>query len=191
MIASTRGETVVDLLASSSRAGWWAALVTVPLVLAGVSLVWPGPPAAPSEVTVPVSVGGAPTVTAPTAGGTTTAADRQRRAAAEVAMILAAAPITFPADSADLTPAAAATVGRVAAVLRAEPGVTAHVIGFCADGPGPAEVAQQLSERRAEVVAEALVAAGVDRTRLITEGLGNADPLATRAASRRVEIQIP
>ncbi|MCW2719078.1 OmpA family protein [Pseudonocardia sp.] len=175
--------------------------MTVPLVLAGVSLMWPGPPAAPSEVTVPVSVGRAPTVTAPTApiaggtapaaGGTTTAADRQRRAAAEVAVILAAAPITFPADSADLTPAAAATVGRVTAVLRAEPGVRAHVIGFCADGPGPAVVAQQLSERRAEVVAEVLAAAGVNRARLVTEGLGNAGPLATRAASRRVEIQIP
>lgn len=173
--------------------------MTVPLVLAGVSLMWPGPPAAPSEVTVPVSVGRAPTVTAPTApiaGGTaaaggTTTADRQRRAAAEVAVILAAAPITFPADSADLTPAAAATVGRVTAVLRAEPGVRAHVIGFCADGPGPAVVAQQLSERRAEVVAEVLAAAGVNRARLITEGLGNAGPLATRAASRRVEIQIP
>ncbi len=49
-------------------------------------------------------------------------------------------------------------------------------------------MAQRLSERRAQVVVDALVAAGVRRERLVAVGRGATDPLATPALSRRVEI---
>jgi len=63
------------------------------------------------------------------------------------------------------------------------------VAGYAADTPGPPQVAQRLSERRAQVVVDALVAAGVRRERLVVAGRGSADPLATPAQSRRVEIK--
>ena len=62
--------------------------------------------------------------------------------------------------------------------------------GYAADAPGPASVAQRLSEQRASVVADALVAEGVDRARIVALGRGAADPLGSPAASRRVEISL-
>ncbi len=179
---------MVDLPLSPSRAGWWAALVVVPLALAGVALAWPGVPGAPAvAVSAPVVAGAAPTAPAPTATATgTTDAARQRVAVA----LGSVPPPVFAADSAALSDASRAAVARVAAVLRADPTVAVSVVGYCADSPGPADVAQRLSEQRATAVADALVAAGIARGRLTTAGRGAAAPLATPAASRRVQIQI-
>jgi len=180
---------VVDLPLSPSRAGWWAALVVVPLALAGVALAWPGvpgPPAVPVPVTAPVAAGVAPTAPAPTVAAGTAAASRQRVAAA----LSSVPPPVFAADSAVLSDASRAAVARVAAVLSANPSVAVSVAGYCADTPGPADVAQRLSEQRAAVVADALVAAGIARDRLTTVGRGDTAPLATPAASRRVEIRV-
>lgn len=230
-----------------ARVGWLAALVVVPAVLAGLSLLWPGPGIADDlrdrslaalaatglpDVTVAVSgrdveldavprgsegaaldavtalagvravrVGAvvepapAPAGAAPTAPGPTTPpneqADRRRFLAAEVAAIVAADPVTFAADSALLTGPPAATVQRVASVLLTTPDVPVEIAGYVADTPGSPETAQELSVRRATVVADVLVAAGVDRARLTTEGRGTTRPLETLAASRRVEISIP
>jgi outer membrane protein OmpA-like peptidoglycan-associated protein len=123
----------------------------------------------------------------PTVAADTTTAARQRVTAG----LTAVAPPVFGADSAALSGDARAAVARVAAVLRAEPSVAVSVVGYCADTPGPAEVAQRLSEQRAAVVAAALVTAGVARGRITTVGRGDTAPLATPAASRRVEILVP
>ena len=146
---------------------WWAALVVVPLVLAGLGLALfpavstplPPPPAAVPAPAVPVAAGGA-------------------------------GPITFAADRAELVGPSAAAVARVAQVLGAGAGPLVTVTGYAADTPGPADVAQRLSERRAQVVVAALVAAGVRRERLVAVGRGAAEPLATPALSRRVEINV-
>ncbi|WP_300007320.1 OmpA family protein [Pseudonocardia sp.] len=107
----------------------------------------------------------------------------------EVAAVLAATPVTFAPDSAELEGAPAEAVDRIAALLRAgDDPVT--VEGHVADTPGRPEAAQELSERRAAVVADALVAAGVPRGRITAVGRGAAEPLDTRAASRRVDIEI-
>jgi outer membrane protein OmpA-like peptidoglycan-associated protein len=96
--------------------------------------------------------------------------------------------ITFAADQADLVGPSAAAVARVANLLGGGTGPRVTVTGFAADTPGPADVAQRLSERRAQVVVDALVAAGVRRERLVAVGRGAAAPLATPAQSRRVEF---
>lgn len=107
-----------------------------------------------------------------------------------VATAVAAAPITFSPDSAELAGPAAVTVQRLAELLVASPAARVDLEGHVADTPGGPEVAQQLSERRAAVVGEALVAGGVAADRITTRGAGAEQPLATPAASRRVEIRV-
>lgn len=161
-------------------AGWWGALLVIPLVLAGAGLTWPG-----SEIAGPlaISVGPAPAALEPS----------QPRVAVAAALA-SAGTITFDADRADLTGPGAATVQAIARVLGtgagAKVGVGVVLTGYAADTPGPAAVAQRLSEQRASVVADALVSAGIDRSRIVVTGRGAADPLATPAASRRVEISL-
>lgn len=151
---------------------WWGALVAVPLGLAALGLalfpVAADVPTAGSPPVAPVPAVPAPAYTASFAG---------------------AGAVTFAADRADLAGASSAAVARVAALLGDGPGSRITVTGFAADTPGPAAVAQQLSERRAQVVVDALVAAGVRRERLVAVGRGSAEPLATPEASRRVEIK--
>jgi outer membrane protein OmpA-like peptidoglycan-associated protein len=135
----------------------------------------------------------APSAAAPAAPGTTSAgltpAERER-VTGELAAIVNPNPILFWPDSAALPGPSAATVTRVAALLRATPAAHVELEGHVADTPGGPEVARTLSERRAVTVADALVAAGVDRSRIRTVGRGGAEPLPDRAASRRVEITI-
>lgn len=104
------------------------------------------------------------------------------------ALLAAAAPVTFAADSAALQGPAADTVTRVGQWLVANPGARVRLTGHAADTPGPPSVAQTLSEQRARAVGDALRAGGVDPSRFAVEDRGNADPLQTAAASRRVEI---
>jgi outer membrane protein OmpA-like peptidoglycan-associated protein len=151
---------------------WWAALVVVPLALAGLGLaLFPLSTASPLSTPLPQ-----PGVVAPAPAVPIAATD--------------AGPITFAADRAELVGPPAAAVTRVAQVLGAGAGPRVTVTGYAADTPGPADVAQRLSERRAQVVGDALVAAGVRRERLVAVGRGAADPLATPALSRRVEINV-
>jgi outer membrane protein OmpA-like peptidoglycan-associated protein len=104
------------------------------------------------------------------------------------ARLAAAGPVTFGPDSAELTGPAAESVARAGELLAAEPAVRVAVDGFAADSPGPPEQADQLSARRAAAVADALIAKGVDQARIVAAGRGASRPLASRAASRRVEI---
>jgi outer membrane protein OmpA-like peptidoglycan-associated protein len=173
---------------------WVLALLTVPTVLATVAVLTPAadPPeprhlagpgdgavAAPSIVAAPTGVGSAP-------------ADRDPAAVehARVATLLAERPVVFTADSAELTPPAAAAVQEVGQLLAALPGAPVLVEGHAADTPGGADAGRLLSERRAVVVGEALVAAGVAGDRIVTRGRGAERPLATVVQSRRVEISI-
>ena len=151
---------------------WWGALVALPLGLAalGVALF---PPSAGLPTTGSPSVAAVPAVPAPVYPSS----------------FAGAGAVTFAADRADLAGASAAAVARVAELLGDGPGARVTVTGFAADTPGPPEVAQRLSEQRAQVVVDALVAAGVRRERLVAVGRGSAHPLTTPAESRRVEIK--
>jgi outer membrane protein OmpA-like peptidoglycan-associated protein len=149
---------------------WWCALVAMPLGLAALGWALFPPSAAPLA---PPPAAPVPVVPAP---------------AYPLAFADAGA-VTFAADQADLVGPSAAAVARVATLLGNGAGPHVTVTGFAADTPGPAEVAQRLSERRAQVVVDALVAAGVRRERLVAVGRGAASPLATPAQSRRVEFR--
>jgi OOP family OmpA-OmpF porin len=87
----------------------------------------------------------------------------------------------------------AAVLDEAAEALKANPGVTADVNGYC-DAVGSAKYNQKLSERRAESVVTYLVKAGIPRDRLVPHGYGKTDFVATndtaegRAQNRRVEL---
>jgi outer membrane protein OmpA-like peptidoglycan-associated protein len=186
----------VTVHGSAKRAnrGWWfAALLAVPTVLAGFALVWPGREGTTGGTG---TSGGSPTGAIPTAPAA--APERDDGPAApdhallrsQVAQAVAEQPIVFPPDSAELAEPAARTVQRVADLLVAAPEVPVLVEGHVADTPGGLEAGAQLAERRAVVVSEALVAAGVAAERITTRGRGAEQPLATPEQSRRVEISI-
>lgn len=103
--------------------------------------------------------------------------------------------VLFDLNKADLKPAAAANIQRLATVLQEQPERKILVEGFT-DNTGSDSYNLTLSQQRADSVRHALVAAGVDATRITTAGLGKAHPVsdndtpASRAMNRRVEVTI-
>jgi outer membrane protein OmpA-like peptidoglycan-associated protein len=103
--------------------------------------------------------------------------------------------ILFDVDSAEIKPEGQATLDQLAAALKAQPSSQLTVIGY-ADSTGSEEHNQALSERRAQAVADYLVAAGVAPEQITTSGRGEADPVADnataegRALNRRIEFQL-
>jgi outer membrane protein OmpA-like peptidoglycan-associated protein len=173
------------------RAGlwWFVALLVVPAALAGIALVWPGQPseatALPAEDAVAL-----PATRAPVVVEEQPSAPPLDPLRAQLVDVQAAQPIRFGADSAELSGPPAETVQRVAGLLVAGPPVPVLVEGHVANTPGGPEAGLHLSEQRAAVVAEALMAAGVPAERISTRGLGAERPLATVEESRRVEITV-
>jgi flagellar motor protein MotB len=100
--------------------------------------------------------------------------------------------VLFASDSAVPGPGLQEAVEQGVRAAREVPGPV-HVDGFL-DDRGPENV--PLSTARADNVAEALVAAGIDPARILTMGRGEADPVASnatesgRAQNRRVEIRV-
>ena len=86
-------------------------------------------------------------------------------------------------------------LGKVADNLMNYPDSTVTVVGHT-DNTGAAAYNQDLSQRRADAVANVLRDAGVRASRLIAYGRGESQPIATnltaegRAQNRRVEIHI-
>jgi OOP family OmpA-OmpF porin len=101
----------------------------------------------------------------------------------------------FAFDQARLTPAGSARVADAARLLAAHPDVRVAVEGHT-DSVGNPEYNQRLSERRARVVADRLIAEGVAPRRLDVRGFGESRPVADndteegRARNRRVEIVV-
>lgn len=103
--------------------------------------------------------------------------------------------ITFGFDSSALNPAFHGTLDRVASTLR-EYGQTIIEIAGHTDSVGTDSYNQALSVRRAQAVADYLIARGVNRERIIVVGAGETRPVASndteagRAQNRRVEVTI-
>ncbi len=101
----------------------------------------------------------------------------------------------FAPGQAKLTPAAAASLKALGLYLAALPGGPVQVIGYT-DNQGDAAANRSLSERRAQQVRAALVAAGVERARVTAQGRGAEAPVADnrtaagRAKNRRVEVVV-
>lgn len=105
------------------------------------------------------------------------------------------AEISFDFDRADIKPAFAPSLDRVAAILREYPQTTIDIIGHT-DSIGSDAYNLQLSQRRADSVAGYLASRGVERGRIRTEGRGEREPRASneteagRQLNRRVEMYV-
>jgi outer membrane protein OmpA-like peptidoglycan-associated protein len=103
--------------------------------------------------------------------------------------------ILFDTDQAELKPAAQHDLGEFARILREYPDTKLVIQGFT-DNTGSAQHNRKLSQERAQAVTSYLVSAGVERARVVSEGLGEAHAAASnstaegRARNRRVEIHI-
>jgi outer membrane protein OmpA-like peptidoglycan-associated protein len=103
--------------------------------------------------------------------------------------------VTFDVGSSTLKPSFRATLDEVAATMVDYPNSLIDVYGHT-DSTGSDSFNQALSERRARAVADYMIARGVDRRRIMTQGFGETQPIADngtasgRAQNRRVEIKI-
>ena len=84
--------------------------------------------------------------------------------------------VRFDFDISALDEVALRDLRLIADYLKKNPGVRIKVTGYT-DLVGSDEYCLGLSSRRAEAVATYLVAKGIDRTRITTEGKGKADPV--------------
>jgi outer membrane protein OmpA-like peptidoglycan-associated protein len=103
--------------------------------------------------------------------------------------------VTFAFDSSDVNSQFYPVLDKVAATLGEYNKTVIEVAGHT-DSVGSDVYNQQLSEKRANSVAAYLSSHGVDRSRVVTVGAGEAHPVASnetetgRAQNRRVEITI-
>jgi peptidoglycan-associated lipoprotein len=98
--------------------------------------------------------------------------------------------VFFDTDKADLSPRGQLIVSKVAEVVRTHDEVRVTVIGRT-DRAGTAAANMALSERRAELVRDALIAAGVPAARIDTSWLGEgkqAVPTPDDVAARRNRV---
>ena len=109
------------------------------------------------------------------------------------APVVLSAEALFDFDSARLRPGELPELNSVAQRLLDNPDQRVSVIGHT-DSTGSAAYNQGLSERRAQSVADYLAARGVARDRMVVQGRGLNEPVATNATregrqqNRRVEI---
>ena len=98
--------------------------------------------------------------------------------------------VMFDFDSAVLKSGGQAEIARVATVLNKYPQTMLQVEGHT-DSRGAEDYNQQLSERRAISVKNALIQQGIDGRRISTIGYGESQPISSEdAVNRRVNIVI-
>jgi outer membrane protein OmpA-like peptidoglycan-associated protein len=101
----------------------------------------------------------------------------------------------FESGEATLKPGPQPQLSRLADYLRDNPNATVTIEGHT-DSVGSAAANQALSTHRAYAVRRALIAAGVDPSRITARGLGDAFPIASNSTAagqqqnRRVEVAI-
>ncbi|WP_404972525.1 OmpA family protein [Vibrio campbellii] len=103
---------------------------------------------------------------------------------------------TFEFDSAKLTDSVSERLDNFVNFLNEYPQAQVEITGYT-DSSGPAAYNQKLSERRAQAVADYLIAAGIDADRFTVTGMGEENPVADnsthegREQNRRVEVVVP
>lgn len=111
----------------------------------------------------------------------------------ERGMVITLGDVLFGTDLASLKPDGMRTAQKLADVLQQNPQRNVLVEGF-ADSTGDAQYNQQLSERRATAVRQALQDMGIASNRIAVRGYGESYPIASndtstnRQLNRRVEI---
>lgn len=110
-------------------------------------------------------------------------------------IVISLSDILFDVNQATLKPGAAQNIARISTVLRQYSDKQISVEGHT-DSDGSDSYNQDLSQRRAAAVREALVAGGVNAALITSKGFGEAQPVATNATAvgkqqnRRVEIVV-
>ena len=103
--------------------------------------------------------------------------------------------VNFAFDKSDLQPLAKDNLDKLATVLKNNPDTNINIYGYT-DSKGTDAYNLALSDRRAAAVKSYLVSQGIAASRMLTMGMGEADPIATndtdagRAQNRRVEFAI-
>lgn len=101
--------------------------------------------------------------------------------------------IAFAPGQAALRPEAKSSLGRLVAFVNQDPSKAIRIEGHT-DSRGNTNTNQLLSQRRADAVRNALIAAGVAANRMTSVGLGESQPVDTneseqgRARNRRVDV---
>lgn len=100
-------------------------------------------------------------------------------------------PVEFGLNSAEVMPSFMPHLARVAELMQVDPGLSIRIVGH-ADARGDDYANWKLSQRRAGSVRDVLVLNhGIDRSRIITEGRGESQPIVSNPYSprnRRVEF---
>ena len=97
--------------------------------------------------------------------------------------------VFFTLFSAQLDTPAQASVAEAAAAAKQHPGSVVHVVGF-GDPQNNAQAAVDLSQQRAQVVSDLLVADGVPAESITREARGGTSYIFWSGESRRVEITV-
>ncbi|UYK68541.1 OmpA family protein [Xanthomonas sacchari] len=101
--------------------------------------------------------------------------------------------VNFATDKTDILPDSQPQIAQVVQLLKQDAALKLAVNGYT-DGTGDAAHNKTLSEGRAKAVVAALVAQGIEASRLTAAGFGDADPVADNATeqgksqNRRVEL---
>lgn len=104
--------------------------------------------------------------------------------------------VPFNVDSAVILPSAKPIIAHVVEVLKAHDSWTLQIEGHASSEGPPEPYNQKLSERRAQAVLNALIAAGLPADRMTAKGFSYSRPVAdnkteaTRAPNRRVEFNV-
>jgi outer membrane protein OmpA-like peptidoglycan-associated protein len=110
-------------------------------------------------------------------------------------MVLTLGDVLFDTGRSQLKPGAGRKIDQLAQFLNEHPGRRVQVEGFT-DSVGSDAYNEELSQRRADSVKEALMEHGIDPSRIGSAGYGKAYPVATNSESggrqlnRRVEVVI-
>lgn len=104
--------------------------------------------------------------------------------------------VPFNVDSAVILPSAKPIIAHVVDVLKRHDGWSLQIEGHASSEGPPEPYNQKLSERRAQAVLDALIAAGLPAERMTAKGFSYSRPVAdnkteaTRAPNRRVEFNV-
>jgi OOP family OmpA-OmpF porin len=101
--------------------------------------------------------------------------------------------VNFETGKADIKPESQKVIEQLAQMLKENAGLKVSIEGHT-DNAGNAAANQTLSENRAKAVMNAVIAKGIDKSRLVAKGSGQTKPIADngtedgKAKNRRVEI---
>lgn len=103
--------------------------------------------------------------------------------------------VYFDTAKADVKPESKASLDEMTKLLHGNPALKVYIVGHT-DNAGSLAANLDLSQRRADAVVKALVAARIDASRLVAKGVASLAPVASnadepgRARNRRVELVV-